>query len=193
MRRPSVCPVRQRAGTSCSRRCSRRNTSTPRSGPRQRPRRSSSATASGPKNRMGCTSRNRSGASWWIGSAGSASTRAAARLHDHRHADAGGRRSDIAEQIKSIEHAAPHGRLAARPEEAREERGTRAASARGRRARALSWRSSQTPGTCGQWSAAATSMPDTSTGRFKRIASPDPLSSRSSTRPRSRRAIPRPP
>ena len=109
--------ARWRAGTSCCRRCSKRSAidaaqwqqAQGREGrPARRPPR--------PKNRTGSTSRNRSGASWSSGSAGSASTRAACA--SSRPSTCRCRRPPkrpSPSRSKSIEDAAPHGRLAARP------------------------------------------------------------------------------
>ena len=106
--------ARSRAATSCCRRCSKRAPSTGRAvagGARREGRRC--ATASGPTSRTGSTSRSRSGASSSSGSAGSASTRAAcasSRPSTCRCSRPPKRRSP--NRLKSIEDAAPPGRLA---------------------------------------------------------------------------------
>ena len=115
-----------------------------------------------------------------------------ARLHDHRHADAGRRRSGGRRISSSRSRSgAPHGRLAGAPRKrlAKKRQAPRRRRARPIRCRRRSSRSIRTPATCARWSAAATSTRATSTARCRRSASPARRSSRSSTPPRSRRAI----
>ena len=103
--------------------------------------------------------------------------------------------STMADQIKSIEErrAAWRSRLASAQKKTARNAAPAQPPTETNPLQERSSRSNPTPATCGRWSADATSTPATSTGPFRRIASPGRPSSRSCTRRPSRRATRRRP